>query len=216
LTEYLINIGGYCFILVFSLNIKQIFMLVNDFINEIQNANEENISFVRNNFLHLNREQLNRKPSAEKWSIGELFTHLITTHCYYFKIFIDKKSEKKKLEKADAEITSTLNGRMLIKFISPGSKMKVKSPKIFLPAESSVELKVIEDYLTQAAAFGEEVESSKGIDISQIKISSPAIRLLKFNLAEAYQVLVNHDKRHLLQAEKIMQMNDFFTKENHK
>ena len=38
---------------------------------------------INNDFGELNEEQLNQKPSPDKWSIGECIDHLIVSHNQY-------------------------------------------------------------------------------------------------------------------------------------
>jgi hypothetical protein len=65
-------------------------------------------------------------------------------------------------------------------------------------------------------SFCEEVETMislagklHAVDLTKLKISSPVTKLLKMNVGDALLINLYHDKRHLNQAEKILNATNF-------
>jgi len=55
------------------------------------------------------------------------------------------------------------------------------------------------------------IEKSRDADIQQVKVASPASALLRFRLGDALRLMVEHNKRHLKQADAVMASSGFPT-----
>ena len=53
------------------------------------------------------------------------------------------------------------------------------------------------------------LEQSRGLDLSKVKLSSPASRIIRLNLGDAYSVLVLHAERHIQQAIRVRWDSEF-------
>ena len=53
------------------------------------------------------------------------------------------------------------------------------------------------------------MKATKDLDLEKIKISSPVTNLITYSLMDAYRIIINHEKRHLLQATKVSEMDGF-------
>jgi hypothetical protein len=47
------------------------------------------------------------------------------------------------------------------------------------------------------------------LDLEKIVISSPGTNFITYSLMDAYRIIVDHEKRHLLQAMMVAEMNAF-------
>src|SRR5215813_5897815 len=86
-------------------------------------------------FGRLNAEQINWKPNADAWSIGQCFDHLLTTNREYFSQ-MDRviKKEKSTTMWQRAPFLPGFFGKIVIGVVDPASVKKIKAPKIFHPA----------------------------------------------------------------------------------
>jgi hypothetical protein len=50
----------------------------------------------------------------------------------------------------------------------------------------------------------ERIEASSGWDLAKAKISSPASKLIRFNVAAAFEIIAAHERRHLWQADNVI------------
>jgi hypothetical protein len=161
-------------------------------------------------FGDLTPRQLNWKPRAEQWSVAQCFDHLVTANAAFFPIFDNVLSGKKK--KSFWESLPWLPafwGKMLIKAVSPESKRKLKAPKIFQASTSSVDGAIIRRFIDQQNQVIKYMKATEGLDLEKIKISSPITRVITYSLMDAYRVMIAHEKRHLLQAMRVSEMDGF-------
>jgi hypothetical protein len=53
------------------------------------------------------------------------------------------------------------------------------------------------------------MKATEHLDLEKIKMTSPVTRLITYSLMDAYRIIINHEKRHLLQAVSVSQMDGF-------
>ena len=159
---------------------------------------------VTNNFGELNEDQLNRKPTPDKWSIGECIDHLIVSHDQYIKKIREINVEKIPIGKDDTPYKESIFGKLLINSIAPENTRKTKTFKVFYPNHKIIKTSVVDDYNRSLDALIEIAEKFKGYNLNKIRISSPVSIFIRLNLGDALLIHLNHDKRHINQANKVM------------
>ncbi|HJQ22894.1 MAG TPA: DinB family protein [Blastocatellia bacterium] len=161
-------------------------------------------------FGELTASQLNWKPSAEQWSVAQCFDHLLTANAAFFPTFDEILSGKK--TRTFWERLPWLPGvwgKLLIRAVSPEAQRKLKAPKIFRPSSSTVDAAIIRRFSEQQDQVIRYMRASEGLDVERIKISSPVTRFITYSLLDAYRVIVTHERRHLLQATRVLKMDGF-------
>jgi len=161
-------------------------------------------------FPGLTAQQLNWKPDPDQWSVAQCFDHLVTANNAFFPIFAKILSgEKKNTFWESLPWLPAFWGKMLIKAVAPESTRKLKAPKIFHPSSSSVDEAIIRRFIDQQNQVIRYMKATKDLDLEKIKISSPVTHLITYSLIDAYRIIINHEKRHLLQATKVSEMDGF-------
>ena len=173
----------------------------------IQEA-EAIIAEVKTSFGHLSASQLNYKPSSQTWSVGQCLHHLVTSNSTYFPIF-DKiiRREQQITLWERMPLLPNLFGKMLIRSLSPASTQKLKAPQVFRPANSDIDASIIEDFAQQQQRLIETVRASEGL--GRTIITSPASGLVTYSLYDAYNIILVHERRHVLQAQRVMKTPGF-------
>jgi DinB superfamily len=159
---------------------------------------------ARSSFGGLSAEQLNWKPSAERWSIAQCFEHLIVSNKGFFPVIESVLAGTKKttfLERLP--ILPGLAGKLLIKSLDPASTRKIKAPKNFEPAQSDIRASIIEDFVAQQEKIVEGMKSTRHIDLKRIIVTSPAAWFVTYSLMDGYRIIVVHEQRHFQQAKRV-------------
>jgi len=161
-------------------------------------------------FSDLTAQQLNWKPSADQWCVGQCFDHLVTANDAFSPIFEKVLSgEKKNTFWESLPWLPAFWGKMLIKAVAPESTRKLKAPKLFHPSSSSVDEAIIRRFIDQQNQVITYLKASEDLDLEKIKISSPVTNLITYSLMDAYRIIITHEKRHLLQARRVLEMDGF-------
>lgn len=163
-------------------------------------------------FSGLTNEQLNWKPSAERWSVAQCFDHLITTNRDYLTIVDDVlKGQKKSSVWQKLPVLPGFWGKILIKSLDPASTRKVRAPKRFQPAQSAVPGTIIEDFVAHQDQVIEKMKATANLDLERIVITSPVASVVTYSLMDAYRIIVVHERRHFQQAQRVTEESGFPT-----
>ncbi|MBA3631723.1 MAG: DinB family protein [Acidobacteria bacterium] len=176
-------------------------------ITELQKISEA----AKTAFGNLNAAQINWKPSADGWSVGQCFEHLIKANLLFFPELEKIASGTRKnsfLENYSP--LSSFFGNLLIKSTQKdGRKFKAPSKAIVPPSE--IDAHIIKLFAAHQSELIERVKSTEKADWQKTKITSPFMKLITYTLADGYRVVVEHERRHIRQAERIMQAENFPT-----
>ena len=155
-------------------------------------------------FGHLSEAQLNIKPAPDKWSVGQVFDHLIIYNKEYIPIY-EKVASGNYKESLWAKINplSGFTGRFLIKFLKDDKK-KFKAPSLFKPNEKHIGGSIIKDFIANNNKLMELFGRLDTVNIFELKVPSPVTGLVTYYLKDSMEISVAHMERHLKQAEKAL------------
>lgn len=181
---------------------------IDDLFDDLKELLNASIKIVNDSFIGLSETQINWKPEKKKWSIAQCLDHIAISYKSYGKeldrIFADPKKSTGHLM-----FRTSLTGGIFIKTMHPDSPVKVPNPSASNPTQGTLTRKVFDDFLAAHNSLSSLVEKSKTLDLHGNKITSPFSSLMKFSLGEVLIVLAYHEKRHILQAKRVMAMPGF-------
>jgi len=153
--------------------------------------------------------QINWKTAAESWSVGQCFEHLIKANeLFYDKLdeIADGKHKHSLLENFSP--LSGFFGNLLIKSLKKDArKFKAPTKKIVPPSE--IDPNIIEIFAAHQTELIGKIKRTETADWNKIKVTSPFMKLITYKLADGFQVVIEHEKRHLRQAERVTQTSGF-------
>lgn len=173
--------------------------------SEMQNVADD----AKSTFGGLTSDQLNWKPGEKSWSVGQCLDHLIKTNEQFYPEF-------EKLASGDRTNSFIENwspfsgffGRFLIKAVSEDSK-KAKAPSKAIVPPSDIEAGIVERFVSHIGEVNGKVESCASADRMKTIVTSPFLAVFTYKLDDAYTVLVEHTKRHIRQAKRVMDADGF-------
>jgi hypothetical protein len=154
----------------------------------------------------LTGDQFTWKPAENKWSVAECLDHLNVGGGMVLSALqkaIDRGHRKGIV--AEPPFTYGFFSRMFPKIMEPSSRLKMKSVRLYLPAPAADLDKesVVTTFLQLQDDYIEQIQRSDGLDLRRIRVSSPAIRLLRLILGAWFAVTLAHEKRHMEQAHRV-------------
>jgi len=180
------------------------------FIQEMLARGNEAREKAKARFSKLSAAQLNWKPSAESWSIGQCLEHLIISDCLYFPAL--KKATEGKLEMSFWENWNPLApvfGKILASQTEEKPKNKLNAPRIFRPPEHRIDTGVLERFHKHLDSLLAYIADCSRVDIDKTHITSPVSRMVTFSVRRCISILIQHEHRHINQASRLMQAKDF-------
>ena len=156
----------------------------------------------------LTSAQLNWRPSQDEWSIGQCLEHLcVATEVYLPPISSALASRSHAVV---PEITPGWFGRWFIRsYIEPSSvTRRGRAPKKIVPA-AHVDPSVLERFRSGNDGLRTLILHAGQYDVNRIRFRNPFIPLIHFTVGTGLEILVRHQRRHLLQAERIRERPEF-------
>lgn len=173
-------------------------------INSLIKRTEIIIKKAKEEFGGLTAAQINKKPAPDKWSIGQVFDHLIIYNSAYFTIYEKAASGRYQMtfwQKINP--LSHLKGSFLLKVLRSDTK-KVKALKSFQPSESNIPSTIINDFIQNTDILLKYFAKIKeeDVDVNKTIVQSPAGSIFTYTLKDSMDISVTHMERHLKQAER--------------
>ncbi len=165
---------------------------------------------TRKTFGGLSAEQLNWKPSADSWSVGQCFDHLIVTSQYFFPTLERITAGQRAISIWEKwSPLSSFFGRMIVGAMQPSAKRRFKAPARVRPSASAIGADVIEKFVESQRQLAERMRATANLDAEKIIVTSPIARFITYRLIDAYRIVVTHERRHFEQARRVMETEGF-------
>jgi hypothetical protein len=156
----------------------------------------------------LTPRQLNWPPSPGAWSVGQCLEHLyITNEVYLGPMSTSLEGRQPAIVQ---EITPGWFGRWFIRnYIEPSSKIKrVRAPRKIRPG-AQTEPSILDRFLDSNHRARELVHRARNYDVNRIRFRNPFVPVIRFTVGTGLEIISKHQRRHLLQAERITASLEF-------
>lgn len=165
---------------------------------------------AREVFGALTHAQLNWKPSAERWSVGQCFDHLINTNSTFF-LDMERVANGTFKSSTWARV-SPLSGffaGMILRALDPVKGRKTKAPRVFEPAKSDVDAGVLERFASHQEELVRRMRATSGVNLRRTMVTSPVAAVATYSLLDAYRIVVAHERKHFEQARRVTEEANF-------
>ncbi len=176
---------------------------MNEKVKKIAEQLDEVTAEARAKFGALNREQLNWRPPDGGWSVGQCLEHLIKTSEIYsedFRSIADGTRATSFWENWSP--LSSFFGRFLTSYMDKDEK-KVKTTERFVPP-SEIEANIVDRFEASQQELISLIDSTSNADWDRTKLTSSFQGFVTYSLADAFRIIAAHQRRHIRQAERVM------------
>lgn len=150
-----------------------------------------------------------RRPDPAAWSVAECVAHLNLTSAAMVPALRAALEEAKRLPPmSEVRYRGTLVGRLLAASMGPvkqiaGIKLgKVRTPPPFVPGAELARADVRRQFLAWLEAEEALVRAARGLAIDAVRVESPFRAGVFYDAYSALRIVVLHEQRHLVQAER--------------
>jgi len=153
-------------------------------------------------------EQLNWQPSPGVWSVGQCLEHLCLGNEAYLPAISAALVGKR--TSPVQEISLGWLARWFIRsFIEPSPATKRgPAPKKIVPGVR-VELSVIDRFLRSNHEARQLIRDARSYDVNRIRFVNPFVPLLRFTVGTGLMITCGHERRHVLQAQRVKRSQAF-------
>ncbi len=174
-------------------------------IGQLQKISED----AQKTFGGLSGEQINWKPRAESWSVGQCFDHLIKSNEAFEPQFQEFASGRRKQTfwQNYSPLTGFF-GNFLLKSLKNDAK-KFKAPSKAIVPPSDIPADIIERFAAHQNELCEKLKTLDNFDWHKTVVTSPFLSLMTYRLGTAFEIAVEHERRHFRQAERVTKEANF-------
>ena len=154
-------------------------------------------------------EQLLWKPTPRAWSIAQCLDHMTVSLRLYLPPF--DKALAAGGPRGEGPFRPGVVARLWIRLIQPEGP-RLPTPPSMRPRShgaGSVQPtsldpeRLLAEFREARDRLAELIRSSEGLDLARIRMRSPVIPILRFHVAAWFLTCVQHDRRHMAQAERV-------------
>ena len=167
-------------------------------LSELDAADARATALVRT----LTTEQLNWKPNPAAWSVGQCLEHLCIANEEYCRAMSPALAGRP--HAPVQEITPGWFGRWFIRnYIEPSpATRRAPAPKKIRPT-AQVDSSVLDRFLASNRTARELVRRAASYDVNRVRFPNPFVPMIRFTVGTGLEILTRHERRHLLQAERV-------------
>ena len=155
-------------------------------------------------FNQLPIDQLNWKPSAEKWSVLECLEHLNRYGDFYIPE-IQKRIDKAPRISEDLIFKSGLLGNYFSNTMLPKKQLnKMNTFKSMNPVGSKLDIATLQKFIRQQKQILDLLKQARQVDLVKTKTAISISNWIKLRLGDTFRVVIYHNQRHIVQSNKVL------------
>lgn len=172
---------------------------------------------VQRDFKDLNSEQLNWRAAPTKWSILECLLHLNYFNRHYYSTLKARLARAQSTQPTPYFSSNWLGSYYLQKYQLPMDshlKKLSESPRQYAPSENDhhSELnaqQVLDDFERYQQQLLQFVRDARLVNLQRTKVPAFWWGLIALSLGDMLQLLVYHNERHVVQAQRVLYHDHF-------
>lgn len=163
---------------------------------------------AREVFGSLSPQQLNWKPAAESWSIAQCLDHLIKTNDEMKPIIEAKlRGEGNSFWEKVSPLSGFFGGFLKKSLVNDAKKFKAPSKEIIPPSE--IDGDIVERFREHQQDISDKMDEIGKLDLERTVVTSPFLKLMTYRLGDALDIMIEHEKRHIRQAKRVLETAGF-------
>jgi DinB superfamily len=151
----------------------------------------------------LSSDRLNWKPRPDAWSIGQCLAHLAAGNELYLDAIEAALTRDLNTDPVQDVTLGAFSRWFLHAYIepSPGTK-RARSPSRIRPA-AEVDPGTLDRFLRSNERARALLRRAAGYDVNRVRFRNPFVPVIRFTVGTGFVILSAHERRHLLQAQRI-------------
>ncbi len=187
-------------------------------LQDLERLNKRLSEIALRDFTPLSMEQLNWHETPYRWSILENIAHLNYVANFYFPPTL-KALEHAKKKGARPQKTFTrgwLGHRYVSKMrlkVNNQIKKTIEAPKKYVPKldphEELDRKNTFDRFVENQQTLARIIAEAKTINIEKTRVYAAVFNLVSIRFGDMLKILVYHDERHIVQAQRVLYHDDF-------
>jgi len=161
-------------------------------------------------FGGLDVDQLNWRPDATRWSVGQCFEHLFTANRLMVAAAQDALNElRPRTVWQRLPVVPRILGTMMIRSQAPTGTRRFTAPVQAQPSSSTLPVDTIQRFIDHHRDVTRWVQLLDERAAAHAIMTSPFVRVVTYSVLDGIRLLAAHDRRHFEQARRVMSSPGF-------
>jgi hypothetical protein len=159
----------------------------------------------------LTDEQFGWPPDGgRRWSVAQCLEHLATANDVYGRAMREAvQRARSRGWTRSGPLSPGFFGRKFVASLEPPVKRRTRAPGKILPRPQRSRADIVRHYHEAHGRIRDLIPEAAEIDANRATFPNPFFGLIRVRVATAFQVIAAHDRRHLWQAEQVINRRDF-------
>jgi len=150
-------------------------------------------------FKHVSLEDLNKKTDKESWSVLDLYGDFYLPE-------IKAKMSKSNTQPKEIFKSTWLGNYFAVSLLPKEKLNKMKTFKDKNPMGSTLDYSTIDKFIGQQKESLDLLGLARKVDMNKVKTAISISKLIKLRLGDTFRVLIYHNDRHMVQAQKTLKI----------
>jgi uncharacterized damage-inducible protein DinB len=156
----------------------------------------------------LSDEQFTWRPVPESWSIAECLDHLNATARVYLPSLDEGISDAiRRGVYGEGPFKYNWLGRLSVRFSD--LPLRLEAPDDVQPAAGRTRREILNAFRAYQVQYIDRLRQANGVDLARARVRVPSNGWLRIPLGSGFQLMVAHSRRHLAQARRVMDAENF-------
>jgi hypothetical protein len=156
----------------------------------------------------LSDEQFTWRPAQDAWSIAECLDHLNATARVHLPALDEGISEAiRRGVYGEGPFKYNWLGRLSVRFSD--TRLRLKAPDDVQPGTSRTRREILAAFRAYQVQYIDRLRQANGVDLARARVRVPSTSWLRIPLGSGFALMIAHARRHLEQARRITEAQDF-------
>jgi hypothetical protein len=156
----------------------------------------------------LTDEQFTWRPGPDSWSIAECLDHLNATARVYLPALDEGISDAiRRGIYGEGPFKYNWLGRLSVRFSD--TRLRLKASDDIQPGEGRTRREILAAFRAYQVQYIDRLRQANGVDLARARVRMPITGWLRIPLGSGFALTVGHARRHLAQAKKVIEAEDF-------
>lgn len=158
----------------------------------------------------LSDEQFAWQPAPDVWSVAQCIEHLNTAARVYLpRIDATIADATRRGRYGEGPFRYGWLSRLMVRSMEPPVRLKLKTPVVYQPPPQRSRHEIMAAFRAYQVQFIDRLRQANGLDLAGVRVTSPVSALIRLPLGCAFALVTAHERRHLWQAQQVMQRAGF-------
>ena len=156
----------------------------------------------------LTDEQFTWRPGVDAWSIAECIDHLNATARVYLTALDEGISDAiRRGVYGEGPYKYNWLGRLSVQFSD--TRLRLKAPDDVKPGAGRTRREILAAFRAYQVQYVDRLRQANGIDLARASVRMPASSWIRIPLGSGFAVMIAHARRHLMQARRVIDAENF-------